>query len=52
MASTSQAPVGQGKRDPLGSYAGVGNASLLLEKAKGGLRRSTADSEALAPSDD
>jgi hypothetical protein len=36
----------------MGSYAGRGNASLLIEKAKGGLHRSTPDSETLASSDD
>jgi hypothetical protein len=44
--------VSQGKRGSVGQYAGGGNASLLIEKAKGGLRRSTPDSEALASSDD
>jgi hypothetical protein len=41
MTSTSQAPVRQGKRGSIGSYIGGGNASLLIEKAKGVLRRST-----------
>jgi hypothetical protein len=45
MASTPRPPVSQGKRDSVGSYAGGGNASLLVETAKGGLRRSTPDSE-------
>jgi hypothetical protein len=36
----------------VGSYAGVCNASLLIEKAKGALRRTTPDFEALASSDD
>ena len=41
----------QGKRTSFGGYPGS-NASLLLEKAKAGIRRSTPDSEALASSDD
>jgi hypothetical protein len=36
----------------VGHKAGGGNASLLIEKAKGGLRRSTPDSEALVLTDD
>ena len=53
MASTSNAPTvsSQGKRSSISSYTGS-NASLLLEKTKGGMRRSTPDSEALASSDD
>jgi hypothetical protein len=53
MASISSAQTvsGQGKRTSISSYTGS-NASLLLEKAKGGIRRSTPDSEALASSDD
>jgi hypothetical protein len=51
MASTSLAPVSQGKRGSVKSYAGGGNASLLIEKAISGLRRSIPDSEALASSD-
>jgi len=53
MASTSssQTVSGQGKRTSISSYT-CSNASLLLEKAKGGIRRSTPDSEALASSDD
>ena len=54
MASTSgsQPPTSQTKRAAVSSYTGGSNASLLIEKAKGGLRRSTPDSEALASSDD
>lgn len=42
---------GQAKRASVSSYAG-GNASLLLEKTKAGVRRSTPDSEVMASSDD
>jgi hypothetical protein len=51
MASKSQVPVSQRKGGALGSYGRGGNASLLIEKSKGGLRRSTPDSEALTSSD-
>ena len=53
MASTSspQTQPSQGKRGSISTYGG-GNASLLLEKTKAGIRRSTPDSEALASSDD
>lgn len=39
------------KRSSFSAFSG-GNTSLLLEKAKAGIRRSTPDSEALASSDD
>jgi hypothetical protein len=52
MTSTSQAPVSPGKRGSVGSYAKSGNASLLIEKAKGALRQSTPNSETLASLDD
>ena len=42
---------GQAKRISFNAYQG-GNASVLLERAKAGIRRSTPDSEALASSDD
>ena len=45
------AQLNQGKRTSFGGYPGS-NTSLLLEKAKAGIRRSTPDSEALASSDD
>ena len=53
MASNATFPgqSAQGKRTSFGGYPGS-NASLLLEKAKAGIRRSTPDSEALASSDD
>ena len=57
MASTSAvttSSVGaqtQTKRTSLSGFNGT-NASILLEKAKAGIRRSTPDSEALASSDD
>ena len=46
-----QAQVGQAKRTSFSGFPG-GNASILLEKAKAGIRGSTPDSEALASSDD
>ena len=53
MASNSTTPThaNQGKRTSHNGHPG-GNQSLLLEKAKAGIRRSTPDSEALASSDD
>ncbi|MCJ1418972.1 hypothetical protein MMC32_005323 [Xylographa parallela] len=53
MASGSGAQVQQvhAKRSSIASYTGV-NTSLLLEKTKAGIRRSTPDSEAMASSDD
>ena len=53
MASHSNTtiPSNQTKRISFSNYTG-GNASLLLEKAKAGIRRSTPDSEALASSDE
>ena len=44
-------PSNQAKRMSLNVHTGT-NTSLLLEKAKAGMRRSTPDSEALASSDD
>ena len=53
MASntTTQAQFNQGKRTSFSGFQG-GNAAMLLEKTKTGIRRSTPDSEALASSDD
>ncbi|MCJ1476552.1 hypothetical protein MMC13_005218 [Lambiella insularis] len=53
MASASSIAVqhGQVKRASISNYTG-GNASLLLEKTKAGIRRSTPDSEVMASSDD
>ena len=53
MASAPGAQVQQlhAKRSSITSYTGV-NSSLLLEKTKAGIRRSTPDSEAMASSDD
>ncbi|MCJ1403977.1 hypothetical protein MMC11_007201 [Xylographa trunciseda] len=50
-ASGTQAQQVQAKRSSVSSYTGV-NTSLLLEKTKAGIRRSTPDSEAMASSDD
>ena len=46
-----QAQPSPAKRSSFSTFSG-GNTSLLLEKAKSGIRRSTPDSEALASSDD
>ncbi|KAG8531100.1 uncharacterized protein KY384_004457 [Bacidia gigantensis] len=52
MASNaSQISAGQGKRTSFSSFAS-NNASILLDRAKVGMRGSTPDSEALASSDD
>ena len=50
-ASSVQAQQVHAKRSSISSYSGV-NTSLLLEKTKAGIRRSTPDSEAMASSDD
>ena len=53
MASNVNSPAhtGQAKRTSFGGFPG-GNAAILLEKSKAGIRGSTPDSEALASSDD
>lgn len=53
MASniSTQAHTGQAKRTSFSGFPG-GNAAILLEKSKAGIRGSTPDSEALASSDD
>ena len=53
MASNPSAPASsaQVKRTSVSGHAG-NNASILLEKSKAGIRRSTPDSEAMASSDD
>ena len=47
----SQSTSGLPKRTSFGNFAG-NNASMLLDRAKGGIRGSTPDSEALVSSDD
>lgn len=53
MASniSSHAHTGQAKRTSFSGFPG-GNAAILIEKSKAGIRGSTPDSEALASSDD
>ena len=51
FSAGAQSPSSQGKRTSFGPNSSV-SSSLLLEKTKASMRRSTPDSEALASSDD